>query len=87
VIYLPDQEGSWIPDHERWRHVQFDYHKKPIVDFTWEREWRCRNGFELSPRRYYVLVWTDAEAMELQKSQLAVTPLNVIALRNLGAIL
>lgn len=44
VIYLPDSEGDWIPADQKWRHVRFEHGE---VDFTHERDWRCRGNFDL----------------------------------------
>ena len=53
VIYLPDDEASWIPESEKWRHVQFNHGK---VDFTHEREWRCKGDLDISKVGIYVIV-------------------------------
>ncbi|MFZ2751977.1 MAG: hypothetical protein WAZ48_00880 [Lysobacteraceae bacterium] len=53
VVYLPDDEAQWIPEEERWRHVQLDYGK---VDFTHEREWRVKGDFSLDQIGFYVVV-------------------------------
>jgi len=53
VIYLPDDEGDWIPPEEKWRHVQFNHGK---VDFTHEREWRLKDDLNLSEFGFYVIV-------------------------------
>jgi hypothetical protein len=37
VVYLPDNEGEWIPEEQKWRHVRYEFGK---VDWTHEREWR-----------------------------------------------
>lgn len=54
VIYLPDNEAHWIPDDQKWRHVQF---KLRDVDFTHEREWRLMGDLYLSNFNFYVIVW------------------------------
>ncbi|MFT7007646.1 MAG: hypothetical protein ACJAXJ_002175 [Colwellia sp.] len=41
VIYLPDNEGDWIPQDQKWRHVRYEYDK---VDWTHEREWRKKGN-------------------------------------------
>jgi hypothetical protein len=61
VIYLPDDEAHWIPDEERWRHVQLDYGKK--VDFTHEREWRVKGDFGLKGFGVYVIVPNKEEEL------------------------
>lgn len=62
VLYLPDEEGTWIPREELWRHVRFEY---PNIDFTHEREWRCPEGFNLASTRFTVLVRNNREIDEL----------------------
>jgi hypothetical protein len=53
VIYLPDNEAHWIPNKEKWRHVQF---KLRDIDFTHEREWRLMGDLDLSKFNFYVIV-------------------------------
>ena len=53
VLYLPDEEGNWIPQEERWRQVRFE---PPTVDFTHEREWRSPDNFDLSQIFFRVIV-------------------------------
>lgn len=63
VIYLPDNEGKWIPPEEKWRHVRFEYAE---VDHTPEREWRILGDFDLTKvSGLYLLVWSTAEAQEI----------------------
>lgn len=63
VIYLPDSEGSWIPENQRWRHVRFEYGS---VDFTHEREWRAPGDLNLCALNgFYVLVWSASEAEDV----------------------
>ena len=70
VIYLPDKEGQWIPQDEKWRHVRFEYGS---VDWTHEREWRLPGDLDLRKvPGLYVIVWSAAEANELDSFQ---TPL------------
>ena len=64
VIYLPDAEGNWIPQEEKWRHVRFEAGQ---VDFTHEREWRVPVKLDLGKFVFYVIVWTAAEAKEIRK--------------------
>ena len=45
VIYLPDEESSWLPKEEKWRHVRFEYGN---IDFTHEREWRSPHEIKIS---------------------------------------
>ncbi len=53
VIYLPDNEALWIPENEKWRHVQFNHGE---VDFTHEREWRAPNDIDMKNFGVYVIV-------------------------------
>lgn len=63
VIYIPDQEGDWIPEEQKWRQVRFEY---DVVDFTHEREWRVPGDVELTKvPGIYILVWSASEAREL----------------------
>jgi hypothetical protein len=64
VLYLPDNEGDWIPADENWRHVRFEHGE---VDFTHEREWRLPGDLELAKiTGIYVLVWSTAEADQVR---------------------
>lgn len=66
VIYLPDDEGDWIPSNEKWRHVRFEYGS---VDFTFEREWRKKGDFDLNNvPGFYVVYWNPREKSELKKA-------------------
>lgn len=63
VIYLPDNEGDWIPPEHKWRHVRFEFGS---VDFTHEREWRCLGDFDLNKvPGLYLIVWSATEAREI----------------------
>ena len=42
VIYHSDDEYSQLPEHMRWRHVRYEPLSDPVIDFTWEREWRLQ---------------------------------------------
>jgi len=65
VIYLPDDEGEWIPKNEKWRHVRFEYGS---VDFTLEREWRKKGDLDLrNLPGFYVICWNPKEKSELKK--------------------
>ena len=65
VIYLPDDEGEWIPSDEKWRHVRFEHGK---VDFTFEREWRAKGDFDLRKvPGFYVINWNPKETEKLKK--------------------
>ncbi len=63
VMYLPDQEGLWVPMDERWRHVRFEY---GFVDFTHEREWRAPGDFfSLRGISFSVIVPGEYQAQEI----------------------
>ncbi|MDM8544076.1 hypothetical protein QUF90_23620 [Desulfococcaceae bacterium HSG9] len=65
VIYLPDNEGDWIPSDEKWRHVRFEY---GVVDFTFEREWRKKGDIDLRKvPGFYVINWNPIETEQLKK--------------------
>jgi hypothetical protein len=71
VIYLPDNEGTWIPDSEKWRHVRFEFGS---VDFTHEREWRLPGDLDLaSLPGIYILVRSTAEAGEIERLKAPLT--------------
>lgn len=66
VIYLPDNEGDWIPTSEKWRHVRFEYGS---VDWTFEREWRKKGDLELKDLPgFYILHWSPTEKNDLERS-------------------
>lgn len=66
VIYLPDNEGNWIPPEEKWRHVRFEY---DLVDHTHEREWRIKDNLDLSEvPGFYVILWNPKEVKEAEKA-------------------
>ena len=63
VIYLPDAEGDWIPEDQKWRHVRFEH---GAVDFTHEREWRIPGDLDLrTVPGILVIVWTALERADL----------------------
>lgn len=67
VIYLPDDESSWIPSEQKWRHVRFEHGS---VDFTHEREWRVLGDFNLTQvPGLYILVWSASEAREISTTE------------------
>lgn len=66
VIYLPDDEGEWIPSSEKWRHVRFEYGK---VDWTFEREWRSKGDFELgNTLGFYIVHWHTNERTRIESA-------------------
>jgi hypothetical protein len=57
VIYQTDQEFYSLPETLRWRHVRYEPHKDPPIDFTWEREWRMpRSVLEFGPQTATIIV-------------------------------
>lgn len=42
VIYETDSEYTNLVEELRWRHVRYEQHLDPPIDFSWEREWRIR---------------------------------------------
>jgi hypothetical protein len=66
VIYLPDTEGNWIPEDQKWRHVRFEF---GAVDFSHEREWRSEGDFNLVGIGFYIIV-PDREQEDLVRTQL-----------------
>lgn len=68
VIYVPDDEGGWIPDNEKWRQVRFEAEADDWrVNWTHEREWRVPDQLELSTiPELHILVWSAAEAEEIR---------------------
>jgi hypothetical protein len=64
VIYLPDDEGDWIPSDQKWRHVRFE---AGSVDFTHEREWRVPDSLDINRfAAFYVIVWSPTQARWLR---------------------
>src|SRR5690606_27816837 len=50
VIYQSDEEYEALPESLRWRHVRYEPHADPPIDFSWEREWRIRvESLEIHP--------------------------------------
>ncbi len=66
VIYLPDNEGAWIPEIQKWRQVRFEY---GVVDWTFEREWRKKGDLELKQLPgIYIIHWNPNEKKQLEKA-------------------
>jgi hypothetical protein len=66
VIYLPDNEGDWIPQEQKWRHVRYEYDK---VDWTHEREWRKKGNLDLTKLvGIYIICWHSNEIEKIKKS-------------------
>lgn len=70
MIYVPDEEGGWIPDQEKWRQVRFEAEAQAEdwrVNWTHEREWRVPDQLELTTiPELHVLVWSTGEAEEIR---------------------
>jgi hypothetical protein len=67
VIYQSDTEYDLLPDALKWRHVRYEPHTDPPIDFTWEREWRIQTGELILPLGEAVVVVPDdswAERLE-----------------------
>lgn len=65
AIYQPSHEYELLNERIRWRHVRYEPHTTPSVDFTWEREWRIQAGeLAIDPRVTRILVphesWAEA---------------------------
>jgi hypothetical protein len=45
VIYQSDDEFELLPETHKWRHMRYEPHKSPPIDFSWEREWRIHCDF------------------------------------------
>jgi hypothetical protein len=66
VIYLPDNEASWIPEDQKWRHVQYKHRE---VDWTYEREWRIKGDFDLTKSiGLYIICSHSNEVKAIKKS-------------------
>lgn len=64
VIYQTDMEFGLLPPELQWRHMTYNTFAHPIVDFTWEREWRIKTkNLEINPSDNFVIVpnqkWAD----------------------------
>ena len=40
VIYQTESEYDLLAETQKWRHMTYNLIEEPIIDFTWEREWR-----------------------------------------------
>jgi hypothetical protein len=64
VIYLPWREAEKIlAPEESWRVVSMEMGKKPVVDWSFEREWRVAGDLHFDSRRAAALVetWKDVD--------------------------
>jgi hypothetical protein len=85
VIYLPDNEGNWIPEDQKWRHVRYEF---GTVDWTHEREWRVPGDLDLTNvPGCYALVWNHSEVDELQKLTSKVPIRGVLPMEHLTKML
>jgi hypothetical protein len=85
VIYLPDSEGGWIPQDQKWRHVRYEFGS---VDWTHEREWRLPDDLDLTKvPGCYALVWSCAEVEELQKLETRVPVRGILPMEHLTMML
>lgn len=65
VIYQASHEYELLNERIRWRHVRYEPHTTPPVDFSWEREWRIQaEELAIDPTVSRILVpharWADA---------------------------
>jgi hypothetical protein len=65
VIYQPDSDFDILPEELRWRHVRYEPTGEPVIDWTWEREWRMHcDELPFSPAEAEVIVpdveWASA---------------------------
>ncbi len=68
VIYLSNSElkALAIPDEELWRVVRLDGLDGAEVNWTHEREWRCKNELVLPRNPHAVFVKNTSEAKRLR---------------------
>ena len=60
VIYQPTSEYSLLPDFLKWRHVSYDLLSEPVIDFSWEREWRISSDkLSFSPHEITIIIPND----------------------------
>lgn len=74
VIYEPDEEYDMLPKSHRWRHMRYEPHREPPIDFLWEREWRIHcNSLHINPSVASIVVenthWTERLAYEHERDQ------------------
>lgn len=74
VIYEADLEYASLPEEVRWRHVRYEPHVEPAIDFSWEREWRIRvNSLSIKPDDGWLVVpsvgWSYRLASEYEDKQ------------------
>lgn len=84
VIYLPDNEGEWIPEDQKWRHVRFEF---GTIDWTHEREWRVPGDLDLTKVPFYALVWNHSDVDELRKLTAQVQIRGILPMEHLTMML
>jgi len=63
VIYQADEEYALLPDSHKWRHVKYE---PPVIDWTWEREWRLhRDYLDFTPTETVLVIPTRDYANRL----------------------
>jgi hypothetical protein len=68
VIYQADDEYNEIPEALRYRHVRYEPHAQPPVDFTWEREWRIlTDELRLDPEVAFLVLPSQEYLDELRR--------------------
>ena len=61
VIYQSASEYYLLPQDIRWRHVRYEPHLEPSIDFTWEREWRIKiDWLAISPEVAWLVLPDDS---------------------------
>lgn len=84
VIYGHDSEYDLLPDAFKYRHVRFDLGSDPIIDFTWEREWRIRTDYlDIQPEDVTIIV-PDRKAISAFPDSVENRKWHFIALSDLG---
>lgn len=67
VIYGSHNEFEELGSHQ-WRHVRYDPCGDPVIDFTWQREWRLRYAaLPIDPTTARIIVPDRAAAERLQQ--------------------
>ncbi|MBZ5724801.1 MAG: hypothetical protein LAP87_07370 [Acidobacteriia bacterium] len=69
VIYQPNSDFGLLPEELRWRHVTYELTGTPVIDWTWEREWRMRcDELPFSPADVSIIVPNKEWASTLRRS-------------------
>jgi hypothetical protein len=74
VIYQTSVEFEDLPESLRWRHQTYEPTRDPLIDFTWEREWRVNcDSLEFGPREAVIVVldrkWVARLVSEHEREQ------------------